>query len=165
MKITRTITAVLIAAGLAACDSQPEPAKPPAPKTAPSVAPDAAKPATVRPTVDPQVLARGEQVFKQNCAVCHGDRAQGAPNWEKPGPDGKYPPPPLDGSAHAWHHPRAGLVQVIKQGTQKIGGNMPPWQGKLSDAEIDAVILYFQSLWSDEIYAAWKDIDARQNHR
>lgn len=114
-----------------------------------------------RPVPDAQVLARGKQLFKQNCASCHGDRAQGAPNWEKPGTDGKYPAPPLDGSAHAWHHPRVALLKVIKQGTQKIGGNMPAWQGKLSDADIDAVIIYFQSLWSDEIYAAWTQIDAR----
>lgn len=158
----KPIVAVLFAAApLAACDSQPEPAKPPAPKTATSVA----QPSVARPPVDPQLLARGEQLFKQNCASCHGDRARGAPNWEKPGADGKYPAPPLDGSAHAWHHPRVALEKVIKQGTQKIGGNMPAWQGKLSDADIDAVILYFQSLWPDEIYAAWKDIDARQGHR
>ena len=156
MKVIRILTALLIPAAVAACDSQPEPAQPPAPKTATSITPAAG----ARPAVDPQVLARGEAVFKQNCASCHGDRAQGAPNWERPGADGKYPAPPLDGSAHAWHHPRVALVKVIKQGTQKIGGNMPPWQGKLSDSDIDAVIAYFQSLWPDEIYAAWKDIDA-----
>lgn len=120
--------------------------------------------ATARPTIAPQTLARGKQVFNQNCASCHGDRAQGAPDWQKPGPDGKYPAPPLDGSAHAWHHPRAALTKVIKQGTTKIGGNMPAWEGKLSDADIDAVIAYFQSLWPDEIYAAWERIDKRGGH-
>ena len=122
------------------------------------------KAAAARPRVDPQLIARGAQVFKQNCAQCHGERAQGAAHWEKPGADGKYPAPPLDGSAHAWHHPRAALVQTIKQGTVKIGGGMPGWQGKLSDADIDATIAYFQSLWPDEIYAAWRDIDARGGH-
>lgn len=160
MKRIHVLTLLLIPLAVAACDSQPEPATPPAPKTATPVTPAS----VARPAVDPQVLARGEQLFKQNCASCHGDRAQGAPNWEKPGPDGKYPAPPLDGSAHAWHHPRVALVKVIKQGTQKIGGNMPSWQGKLSDSDIDAVIAYFQSLWPDEIYAAWKDIDARGGH-
>lgn len=160
MNITHMTAALGLAAGLVACDSQPEPAKPPAAKTAAPAAP----PTAARPAVDPRLLARGKQLFGQNCAACHGDRAQGAPNWQKPGPDGKYPAPPLDGSAHAWHHPRVGLIKVIKQGTQKIGGNMPAWQDKLSDADIDAVIVYFQSLWSDEIYAAWKDIDARGRH-
>lgn len=118
-------------------------------------------PATSGRVADPQALALGEKVFQTNCAVCHGAQAQGAPNWERPGPDGKYPPPPLDGSAHAWHHPRGALRQVIKEGTIRIGGNMPAWGDKLSDAEIDAVITWFQSRWPDEIYAAWAEIDAR----
>ena len=160
MNIVRVAAMLLLACGLAACDSKQEP--PATPDTAPAATdPPAASKPTARPRVDTQVLARGEQVFRQNCAACHGDRAQGAPNWEKPGPDGKYPAPPLDGSAHAWHHPRVALIKVIKQGTQKIGGNMPAWQGKLSDADIDAVITYFQSLWPDEVYADWTQIDAR----
>lgn len=150
------ILPALAAFALAACDAGQDKSAAPVASTQTKVA---------RPPVAPQTLAHGKQVFQQNCASCHGERAQGAPNWEKPGPDGKYPAPPLDGSAHAWHHPRVALIKVIKQGTQKIGGNMPAWQDKLSDADIDAVILYFQSLWSDEIYAAWKDIDARQGHR
>jgi len=157
MTSKRLVAVLFAAAPLAACDSQPEPATPPG-----STAMSVGRPSAARPQVAPQLLARGEQLFKQNCASCHGDRAQGAPNWEKPGPDGKYPAPPLDGSAHAWHHPRVALIQVIKQGTQKIGGNMPAWQGKLSDSDIDAVIAYFQSLWPDEIYAAWARIDAEQ---
>lgn len=160
MTIERIVLLCFAAVALAACEPSPQPATPSAPKTATAETPSA----HVRPHVDAQILARGEKVFKQNCASCHGDRAQGAPNWEKPGPDGKYPAPPLDGSAHAWHHPRVALEKVIKQGTQKIGGNMPAWQGKLNDAEIDAVILYFQSLWPDQIYAAWKDIDTRGGH-
>lgn len=118
-------------------------------------------PATANRVTDPQVLAQGGRVFQANCAVCHGARAQGAPNWQRPGVDGKYPPPPLDGSAHAWHHPRAALRQVIKEGTISAGGNMPAWGGKLSEAEIEAVIAWFQSHWPDEIYAAWAEMDAR----
>lgn len=117
--------------------------------------------ATAARVTDPQVLAQGERIFQANCAACHGAQAQGAPNWERPGADGKYPPPPLDGSAHAWHHPRSALRQVIKEGTVYLGGNMPAWGDKLSDAEIDAAIAWFQSRWPDEIYAAWREIDAR----
>lgn len=118
-------------------------------------------PATAGRVTDPQVLAQGERIFQANCASCHGTQAQGAPNWEQPGADGKYPPPPLDGSAHAWHHPRNALRQVIKHGTVRIGGNMPAWGEKLSEAEIDAVIAWLQSRWPDEIYAAWAEMDAR----
>ncbi len=118
-------------------------------------------PTTAGRVTDPQVLAQGERIFQANCATCHGTQAQGAPNWERPGAGGKYPPPPLDGSAHAWHHPRSALRQVIKEGTVRLGGNMPAWGDRLSDAEIDAVIAWFQSRWPDEIYAAWTEIDAR----
>jgi mono/diheme cytochrome c family protein len=110
---------------------------------------------------DPAVLARGAQLFQKNCASCHGDRAQGAFAWQRPGVDGKYPPPPLDGSAHAWHHPYAALKQTIRQGTLHIGGNMPAWGGTLSESDIEAVIAWFQSLWPDPIFSAWADTDRR----
>jgi len=113
------------------------------------------------PLLEPARVARGAEVFRQSCATCHGDRAQGAINWTKAGPDGKYPPPPLDGSAHAWHHPFAQLKQTIQDGTLKLGGSMPPWKGKLSEADTEAVILWFQSTWPEPIYAAWIDIDQR----
>ena len=131
----------------------------------PTTGPATAAPAiaTVAPArvTDAGQLARGAKIYKANCAVCHGGRAQGTMNWQKPGLDGKYPPPPIDGSAHAWHHPTAVLKDVIANGTQRIGGNMPPWRDKISEADIEAVIVYFQSLWPDEIYHAWADMDRR----
>jgi len=115
----------------------------------------------VRPATDPALLEKGKVLYGKNCASCHGVRAQGAHNWQQPGADGKYPPPPLNGSAHSWHHPYAQLKQTIQEGTLRLGGSMPPWKGKLADADIEAVILHFQSLWPDEIYQAWIDIDRR----
>jgi mono/diheme cytochrome c family protein len=125
----------------------------------PSAPPAPAAPA--RPAVEPALLTRGQALYTQHCAACHGDRAQGAFAWERPGADGKYPAPPLDGSAHAWHHPTAQLKQTIREGTLKLGGNMPAWKGKLTEADTQAVIAWFQSTWPDPIYAAWADIDRR----
>ena len=101
-------------------------------------------------------------MFQQNCAVCHGAQAQGAPDWQRPDASGKYPPPPLNGTAHSWHHPMKVLKRVIKQGTAAQGGNMPAWEGKLSDKEIDAVIAWFQNKWPDPLYAAWARRNATQ---
>jgi mono/diheme cytochrome c family protein len=128
---------------------------------------DGDTPATTAPArvTDAGQLARGAEAYRAHCAVCHGERAQGAPNWQKPGPDGKYPPPPLDGSAHAWHHPMAALKQTIRDGTTRLGGSMPAWRDKLSEADIEAVIVWFQSLWQEEIYRAWQDIDRRAGAR
>lgn len=151
----RTEAIVILAAlAVAACNRTPEPAV-----TAP-----------VSVAIPPERLAargmsaaqaqHGAAVYAQNCAVCHGARAEGAKDWHRPGADGKYPPPPLDGSAHAWHHPRAQLKQIILDGTQPRGG-MPAWRGKLSEADVDAVIVWFQSSWPDDIYRAWRELDAK----
>lgn len=123
--------------------------------------PEDKPPTAAKRVVDQAVLARGGEIYRHNCAACHGERAQGAFGWEQPGADGKYPPPPLDGSAHAWHHSTAQLKQTIQEGTLRLGGSMPAWKGKLSEAETEAVIAWFQSTWPDPIYAAWADIDRR----
>lgn len=110
-------------------------------------------------------VARGAQIYKAHCAECHGANAEGAPNWHRPGPDGKYPAPPLDEKGHAWHHPGDALVKTIKEGTLALGGNMPAWKDKLRDADIDAVIAWFQSRWPEEVYNNWALMDrkARQD--
>ncbi len=100
-------------------------------------------------------LQLGKQVFAQNCASCHGINAQGTFNWKKPGADGSFPPPPLNGSAHSWHHPLKLLMRTIDQGGVPLGGKMPGFKDKLSKEEKLAAIAYFQSKWSDKIYNAW----------
>ena len=110
-------------------------------------------------------MKRGGQLFQQHCAACHGKQAEGAANWQRPGPEGKNQPPALNGSAHTWHHPRSVLMDVIKNGTQRIGGSMPPWKDKLSDKQIHDIIAWFQAKWSDEIYAAWHRIEQDETKR
>ena len=151
---------ILLLAGtvLAGCT---DPAPPP--KAEPSnAAPAAATPPAVAVArqQDFATITRGAKLFQENCASCHGDKGQGHPTWQQPGADGKYFAPPLNGTGHAWHHPAAALKQTIKQGTLARGGSMPAWGEKLSDAEIDAIIAWFQSQWPDEIYAAWQRMDS-----
>ena len=125
---------------------------------------DPAPPSAPLRNLDPERIARGAEVFRQHCVVCHGADAQGAENWRVRNADGTFLPPPLNGTGHAWHHPWADLKRTIQQGTAALGGNMPPWQGVLSEQDTEDVILWFQSLWSDEVYAAWWEIDRRQRH-
>jgi mono/diheme cytochrome c family protein len=144
---TNPLVSLLLTTGLFLAGCKPSaPVSPPAQNAAPH-------------GLDAALIARGSELYLRHCASCHGHLAQGAPHWQKPGPDGKYPPPPLDGSAHAWHHPYAALQQTIRDGTARLGGGMPPWRDKLPEADIEAVIAYFQSLWPEEIYRAWQDID------
>ncbi|MFT5113883.1 MAG: mono/diheme cytochrome c family protein [Parasphingorhabdus sp.] len=107
---------------------------------------------------DPVILQQGQSLFRQNCAVCHGGNAQGnVKDWQTPGSDGKLPAPPLNGTAHTWHHPIRGLAQTIQNGTIEIGGSMPPWRGKLSQDDTFAIIVWLSSLWPDDIYNAWME--------
>ena len=103
------------------------------------------------------VVDYGAGLFQQNCAVCHGVNAEGTKEWKKTDANGNYPPPPLDGSAHAWHHSIPQLARSIKEGGIKLGGVMPAFRGKLSDQDVLAVIAYFQSKWPDEVYKVWHD--------
>jgi mono/diheme cytochrome c family protein len=107
-----------------------------------------------RPAVSSHVLALGEKVYQLHCATCHGQQAEGDPNWRQMGEDGRFPPPPLNGSGHAWHHPTPVLVNVIKSGSPDGQGNMPAWGDTLSDDEILAVIDWFKSLWPQPAYEA-----------
>lgn len=105
--------------------------------------------------VNPERAARGAELYAANCLECHGEGAQGASNWHLRDAAGNFPPPPLNGSAHTWHHPKTQLMEIIRNG----GTGMPAFGSKLPDRAIEAIIHWFQSLWPDEVYQAW----ARQN--
>jgi mono/diheme cytochrome c family protein len=100
-----------------------------------------------------QQVERGAQVYQRHCAVCHGAKAEATPAWIKPDAEGFYPPPPLNGSGHAWHHPFEQLKSTINQGTS---GRMPAWKDQLDDQQVEAVIAWFQSLWPDQGYQIWQ---------
>ena len=111
--------------------------------------------------LDPEKIKRGEAVYRTNCASCHGQNGEATPGWRTPGPDGRYPPPPLDGSAHAWHHSTETLEKMIREGSPGPGG-MPPWDGKLTNQQIDDVIVWIKSLWPDDVYDVWfKEIEQK----
>ena len=103
------------------------------------------------------IVDMGDRLFQQHCAVCHGSKAEGTREWKKPDANGHYPPPPLDGSAHAWHHSIPQLARSIKEGGIRLGGVMPPFGDQLSDEQVLALIAYFQSRWPDDIYRVWHE--------
>ncbi|MCW9023118.1 MAG: cytochrome c [Gammaproteobacteria bacterium] len=98
---------------------------------------------------------KGNQLFQTNCASCHKSDASGAENWRKTDANGKLPPPPLNGTAHAWHHPLPIMRRTVYFGGAPVGGSMPGFSDKLSKDDIDSVLAWVQSHWSDEIYNMW----------
>ena len=104
---------------------------------------------------DQTLVTEGNTVFQQHCAGCHGINAEGTANWRQKTPEGHYPPPPLDGTAHTWHHSLDQLTRSIKYGGAQYGGVMPPFKDKLDEDDIRALIAFFQSKWPDQIYEIW----------
>lgn len=102
-------------------------------------------------------VSLGKNVFINNCASCHGTKAEKTVNWRETLLDGSYPPPPLNDKAHAWHHPKWQLMQIINQGGAPYDGKMPPFKDVLTKEEKESAIAYFQSFWADEFYTLWKD--------
>lgn len=107
------------------------------------------------PAPDPDVVALGQQVYRQNCASCHGPAGEGQPDWEVPNTLGELPAPPHDSTGHTWKHSDAMLYHIVLQGwrdpfnkTDRL--TMPAFQGILSSTEIRAVITYLKTLWSEE---------------
>lgn len=107
----------------------------------------------------PEHAEIGRQLFDAHCASCHGTGATGAEDWQKRAANGLMRAPPLNGTAHAWHHPLVDLYGQIMRGSPAGVGDMPAFQGSLSQGEALATIAYFQSLWPDEIYDAWDRMD------
>jgi mono/diheme cytochrome c family protein len=105
------------------------------------------------PPLDPARVARGEQLYTQHCASCHGTNLEGQPNWKKPLPDGRFPAPPHDDSGHTWHHPDALLVSIILDGGNGLPGaqsNMPGFRAVLNEDDARQILDFFRSRWSPQ---------------
>ncbi|MFQ5419900.1 MAG: c-type cytochrome [Anaerolineae bacterium] len=90
-------------------------------------------------TIDPnspELVAQGQTIFTETCAVCHG------PNGE--GDIGS----PLNGSAHAWHHMDNQLRSFVRDGIP--GTEMVGHGEHLTDQEIDAVLSFIKTWWTPE---------------
>ena len=99
---------------------------------------------------DPGVLARGERLYAQHCADCHGERGEGRP--------GAYPP--LAGNRAVTMEPPANIVRILLVGgfAPSTAGNprpygMPPFQQALGDADIAAVASYIRGAWGNDAAA------------
>ena len=107
----------------------------------------------------------GNSLYQLHCAVCHADDGSATPEWRTPDAAGNYPPPPLNGTAHTWHHPIEMLDRTIANGGIEFGGVMPGFAAVLDEDQRLAIIAWFQSLWSDDIYERWRLIDERGSNQ
>ena len=100
----------------------------------------------------------GEAIYNKNCASCHGPNGRGlAEDWKVKDANGNYPPPPLNGTAHTWHHSPEQLLYTINKGGTEMGGQMPAFENRLTEEEKKALIDYMYSLWPKEIQVKYDD--------
>lgn len=126
------------------------------------------RPASSHSYIDPadaRLVQRGQAVYAQYCAACHGERLQGQPNWRDRLPNGRLPAPPHDASGHTWHHPDAVLVDIVRHGmvpgrTAPDGyeSDMPAYAGVLAEQDIVAVLAYIKSQWPETAREAQAEV-------
>lgn len=102
-----------------------------------------------------QRIDAGRRIYTAQCAACHGERAQGQPDWDRPDAAGELPAPPHDRSGHTWKHSDAMLYRIVKEGwrdpynkTQRL--TMPGFGETLRPQEIRNVLGYLKTLWTPE---------------
>lgn len=81
----------------------------------------------------------GERVYRRRCRQCHGDDGRGRTKFA----EGR---PYADLTDGVWKHGpgAAAMRRLIAEGEPK--SPMPPFEGRLSAEEIDAVVQYVQAL-------------------
>jgi mono/diheme cytochrome c family protein len=142
------------AAGAAAGEAAPAAPAPPAPQAAPAgaaVPPAAAGAEAAPPPARPGDAAKGQPLYVNLCASCHGERGDGD------GPlAAALSPHPARHSDGAYMNALSDehLFRVIKEGGPAVGKSplMAPWASALRDDQIRDVIAFIRSL-ADPPYA------------
>ncbi|MGE0854278.1 MAG: cytochrome c [Hyphomicrobiaceae bacterium] len=110
--------------------------------------------------------ARGQAIYQQHCARCHGRNLEGEPDWRRRKPNGRLPAPPHDHTGHTWHHSDDALFRVTKFGSSAVAGgthesDMPGFEKVLSDDDIWAVIAFIKSRWPEDVRKRQETITRR----
>lgn len=108
-------------------------------------------PPPAAPPADATVRARGEQVYRDHCADCHGDQGEGA---QIAGAPAQAAYPALAGNRAVTLDAPTNLIRVVLRGgfapataghPQPYG--MPPLGPQLNDADVAAVLTHIRQSW------------------
>ena len=87
---------------------------------------------------DSEAVARGEVVFQENCASCHGENAKG---------NREFGAPNLTDAIWFYGKDKDIILRTISRGRNNV---MPAWVDRLDDATIRQLALYVHSLGGGE---------------
>lgn len=107
---------------------------------------------------DPDVVARGQELYVASCVQCHG------------GPTGGQIsdiPPRHNAQGHTWHHSDCLLRDIVLEGFPPRPGAtgdevMPAFGDDLTDADVDAILTYITTWWTDEQRRAKAEVTAAE---
>lgn len=113
-----------------------------------------------------EAVQKGQTIYIEHCAICHGMNLEGQPNWRSPKDDGTLPAPPHDDSGHTWHHDDQLLFDYTKGGGVAIApkgfqSGMPGFEDILSDEQIWQVLSFIKSRWSPQNQARQERLSQR----
>ena len=93
-------------------------------------------------------VAEGKKLYETNCQECHGVRAVGErPDDMYAKDEFGYVAPPLDDSAHGWHHTDRDLVERIMTGSPR-NERMVAFKETLTREQAAKIVAYIKSLWN-----------------
>ena len=100
-------------------------------------------------------LKKGQALYQQNCAQCHDSGASTSDAWKKPNSMGEMPAPPHNQRGHTWRHSDNQLKRMIIKGWRDPFNKskrltMPSFKGRLTAQEIDILLGYLKSLWTEQ---------------
>src|SRR5690606_6809872 len=108
--------------------------------------PEERRAAPVGPVPDPQAMRRGQALYDDRCADCHGDEGQDAPGAV----------PALAGNRAVTMDSPTNLIRIVLDGgfPPATAGNprpygMPPFSHSLGDEEIAALATWLRNAWGN----------------
>ncbi|RZW12716.1 MAG: cytochrome c [Rhodobacteraceae bacterium] len=128
-----------------------------------------AVPAWAAHELDNRDIARGQSLYADHCAACHGADLKGQPDWRSPGPDGVLPAPPHDQSGHTWHHDNrllfdytrfGGQAALEQRGIAGFKSGMPAFGETLTEDAIWDILAFIRSSWPKRV----QDMQASRNN-
>ncbi len=100
---------------------------------------------------NPTSVENGETLYQAYCVSCHGVSGIGErPDDIYATDEYGFVAPPLDDSAHAFHHTDDALAEMILEGSSR-NPRMMGWKTALSKEDAEDVVAYIKSLWSPYI--------------
>jgi mono/diheme cytochrome c family protein len=93
-----------------------------------------------------EVIARARRHYEYFCKSCHGDNGVGErPDDMYAQDEYGFVAPPLDDSAHGWHHSDGNLAETILKGSPR-NPRMMPFGDLLTDEDARNIVAYIRSL-------------------